>query len=132
MGWARACAHRVPCAGWHLAGGGDGALPVLRDHLRYPDPATSHSVDGGAGDSARRDCICALPAAARVRGAATSAHGRSIDCLTSRERDKVTGERQTMASTTRATFEELAHIDGKAEIVNGEIVLMSPTGAKPG
>jgi Uma2 family endonuclease len=37
-----------------------------------------------------------------------------------------------MASTVRATFEDLYTIDGKAEIVNGEIVLMSPTGGRPG
>ena len=33
---------------------------------------------------------------------------------------------------TRATIEDLYKIDGKAELVNGEIVLMSPTGFKPG
>jgi Uma2 family endonuclease len=33
---------------------------------------------------------------------------------------------------TRATIEDLYKIDGKAELVNGEIVLMSPTGFKAG
>lgn len=36
-----------------------------------------------------------------------------------------------MITSTRATIEDLYRIDGKAEIVNGEIVLMSPTGAAP-
>ena len=33
-----------------------------------------------------------------------------------------------MTVKTRATIEDLYHVDGKAEIVNGEIVHMSPTG----
>lgn len=33
---------------------------------------------------------------------------------------------------TKATIEDLHRIDGKAEIVNGEIVRMSPTGGKTG
>ncbi len=39
-----------------------------------------------------------------------------------------------MASKTQATLEDLYRIpdNGKAEIVNGEIVLTSPTGAMPG
>ena len=38
-----------------------------------------------------------------------------------------------MATKSRATIEDLYHVpeDGKAEIVNGELVLMSPTGGKP-
>ena len=35
------------------------------------------------------------------------------------------------APKTRATIEDLYKIHGKAELVNGEIVLMSPTGYKP-
>jgi Uma2 family endonuclease len=33
-----------------------------------------------------------------------------------------------MSTKTRATIEDLYQVDGKAELVNGEIVLMSPTG----
>ena len=38
-----------------------------------------------------------------------------------------------MAAKTEATIEDLYHVpgDGKAEIVNGELVLMSPTGFWP-
>jgi Uma2 family endonuclease len=36
-----------------------------------------------------------------------------------------------MASREKTLIEELSQIDGKAEIVNGEIVYMSPTGRKP-
>ena len=36
-----------------------------------------------------------------------------------------------MATTTEATVEELYNVPGKAEIVNGEIILMSPTGDAP-
>lgn len=36
------------------------------------------------------------------------------------------------ATKTEATIDDLYRVPGKAEIVNGEIVLMSPTGAKPG
>jgi Uma2 family endonuclease len=39
-----------------------------------------------------------------------------------------------METRARATVEDLYHVpdDGKAEIVNGALVLMSPTGVKPG
>jgi Uma2 family endonuclease len=37
-----------------------------------------------------------------------------------------------MTAAARATIEDLYHVRGKAEIVNGEIVLMSPTGGLPG
>jgi Uma2 family endonuclease len=39
-----------------------------------------------------------------------------------------------MATKTKATIEDLYNVPehGKAEIVNGELVLMSPTGGKPG
>lgn len=39
-----------------------------------------------------------------------------------------------MSTRTAATIEDLYHVswDGKAEIVNGELVLMSPTGDLPG
>lgn len=39
-----------------------------------------------------------------------------------------------MVTKTRATIEDLYHVpdNGKAEIVNGEVVRMSPTGGKPG
>src|SRR5215216_4607230 len=39
-----------------------------------------------------------------------------------------------MSTKTEATIEDLYHVpeDGKAEIVNGELVLMSPTGDLPG
>src|SRR5207253_9599786 len=36
-----------------------------------------------------------------------------------------------MITSTRATIEDLYQVPGKAEIVNGEIVYMSPTGAAP-
>lgn len=39
-----------------------------------------------------------------------------------------------MSTTTEATIEDLYRVpeNGKAEIVNGELVLMSPTGFMPG
>src|SRR5262245_2372895 len=37
-----------------------------------------------------------------------------------------------MAVRTKATIEDLYNISGKAELVNGEILLMSPTGDAPG
>ena len=37
-----------------------------------------------------------------------------------------------MSMKTRATIEELYKVEGKAELVNGEIVCMSPTGGRPG
>lgn len=37
-----------------------------------------------------------------------------------------------MSIKTRATIEDLYKVEGKAELVNGEIVLMSPTGGVPG
>jgi Uma2 family endonuclease len=37
-----------------------------------------------------------------------------------------------MSVKTRATIEDLYKVDGKAELVHGEIVLMSPTGGIPG
>jgi Uma2 family endonuclease len=36
-----------------------------------------------------------------------------------------------MSTKTEATIEDLYKVDGKAELVNGEIVLMSPTGKLP-
>lgn len=36
-----------------------------------------------------------------------------------------------MSTKTEATIEDLYQVDGKAELVNGEIVLMSPTGGLP-
>src|SRR5450432_2644646 len=38
-----------------------------------------------------------------------------------------------MSARTEATIEDLYHVpdNGKAEIVNGEVVLMSPTGQQP-
>jgi Uma2 family endonuclease len=36
-----------------------------------------------------------------------------------------------MSTKTEATIEDLYKVDGKAELVNGEIVLMSPTGGRP-
>ena len=36
-----------------------------------------------------------------------------------------------MSTKTEATLEDLYKVDGKAELVNGEIVLMSPTGRRP-
>jgi Uma2 family endonuclease len=40
--------------------------------------------------------------------------------------------RATTAAKPRATIEDLYRIPGKAEIVNGELILMRPTGARPG
>jgi Uma2 family endonuclease len=37
-----------------------------------------------------------------------------------------------MSTKTRATIEDLYKVEGKAELVHGEIVLMSPTGGVPG
>lgn len=37
-----------------------------------------------------------------------------------------------MSTKTEATIEDLYKVKGKAELVNGEIVLMSPTGGSPG
>jgi Uma2 family endonuclease len=37
-----------------------------------------------------------------------------------------------MSTKTRATIEDLYRVEGKAELVNGEIVHMAPTGRKPG
>ncbi len=37
-----------------------------------------------------------------------------------------------MSTRSRATIDDLAQVEGKAEIVDGEIVRMSPTGAGPG
>jgi Uma2 family endonuclease len=37
-----------------------------------------------------------------------------------------------MSTKTEATIEDLYRVEGKAEIVNGEIELMSPTGSRPG
>ena len=37
-----------------------------------------------------------------------------------------------MSTKTRATIEDLYKVDGKAELVNGEIVHMAPTGRRPG
>ena len=37
-----------------------------------------------------------------------------------------------MSPKTRATIEDLYKVEGKAELVNGEIVHMAPTGGIPG
>jgi Uma2 family endonuclease len=37
-----------------------------------------------------------------------------------------------MSTTAKATIEDLCDTPGKAEIVNGEVVLMAPTGGDPG
>src|SRR5712691_2540849 len=42
------------------------------------------------------------------------------------------GEEQTMSTKTRATIEDLYQVEGKAELVDGEIVLMPPAGDEPG
>ena len=36
-----------------------------------------------------------------------------------------------MSTKVEATIEDLYKVDGKAELVNGEIILMSPTGCRP-
>jgi Uma2 family endonuclease len=42
------------------------------------------------------------------------------------------GGNEVMATKTRATLEDLSKVEGKAELVEGEIVLISPTGGIPG
>ena len=37
-----------------------------------------------------------------------------------------------MSTKTEATIEDLYKVEGKAELVNGEIVYMSPAGGRPG
>ena len=37
-----------------------------------------------------------------------------------------------MSTKVEATIEDLYKVEGKAELVNGEIILMSPTGGRPG
>ena len=37
-----------------------------------------------------------------------------------------------MSIKTRATIDDLYKVEGKAELVNGEIVCMSSTGGRPG
>lgn len=37
-----------------------------------------------------------------------------------------------MSTKTEATIEDLYKVDGKAELVDGEIIRMSPTGGRPG
>src|SRR5215467_2771291 len=37
-----------------------------------------------------------------------------------------------MSTKVEATIEDLYKVEGKAELVNGEIILMSPTGSLPG
>jgi hypothetical protein len=37
-----------------------------------------------------------------------------------------------MNTKTRATIEDLYKVEGKAELVNGEVVHMTPTGSRPG
>lgn len=46
----------------------------------------------------------------------------------------MTWAQDAMSTRTEATIDDLYHVceDGKAEIVNGELVLMSPTGDMPG
>jgi len=44
---------------------------------------------------------------------------------------KTISEVGPMSVRTQATIEDLYHVDGKAELVNGEIIPMSPTGALP-
>lgn len=41
-------------------------------------------------------------------------------------------EEQVVSTKTGATIEDLYKVEGKAELVDGEIVLMSPTGGWPG
>ncbi len=36
-----------------------------------------------------------------------------------------------MSTKVEATIEDLYKVEGKAELVNGEIILMSPTGGLP-
>ena len=39
---------------------------------------------------------------------------------------------QNMTTKTRATIRDLQLVEGKAELINGEVVPMSPTGGRPG
>jgi hypothetical protein len=41
---------------------------------------------------------------------------------------RTTHEEEAVSTRTHATIEDLYQVEGKAELVDGEIVLMSPTG----
>src|SRR6185312_2568390 len=58
--------------------------------------------------------------------------GRAPISHTSRRRDIILQERRRMPVRTRASLQELSAIAGKAELVDGEVVEMAPTGDAPG
>ena len=49
-----------------------------------------------------------------------------------RSRSKKEHSQLSMSTKVEATIEDLYKVEGKAELVNGEILIMSPTGATPG
>src|SRR5881296_3041047 len=87
---------------------------------------TSRSWSIGAGENIFRTdydlyvrCVVNSPTATRVLSG-------SNDCA------KIPPRFAAMTVKTQATIEDLYHVDGKAELVNGEILHMPPTGAWPG
>src|SRR5207253_7936738 len=70
-----------------------------------------------------------------VHRAATARHagsaGRPRQPLPGRAAGIIERGGATMTTKAQATIEDLYRVPGKAEIVNGEVVLMSPTGDDP-
>ena len=66
----------------------------------------------------------------RVRQAVKK--GSHLYEVTNSQAGHIQFEGRFMNTKTRATIEDLSKVEGKAELVNGEIVCMSPTGGVPG